>query len=137
MEGSKVSEARRIPAFFDELYGIQDQNHGYGEDGEDGDHDEEFDEGEALMTHYYSILAEMGREENSLFVIGQCRMALPAGMTMRSSINVNEEDGDLPRMKRRRRFRTGVNPVRGREGSPHTSSLRGRQRASASNGVKL
>ena len=60
MEGSKVSEARCIPAFFDELYRIQDKNHGYGEDGEDGDHDEEFDEGEALMTHYYSILAEMG-----------------------------------------------------------------------------
>ncbi len=30
-----------------------------------------------------------------------------------------------------------MNPVRGREGSPHTSSLRGRQRASASNGMNL
>jgi len=37
---------------------------------------------------------------------------------------------------RLRRRRAGVNHVRGREGSPHTSSLRGRQRASASNGVK-
>jgi len=50
MEGSKVSEARRIPAFFDELYRIQDQNHGYGEDGEDGYYDEEFDEGEARSS---------------------------------------------------------------------------------------
>ena len=51
MEGSKVSEARRIPAFFDELYRIQDQNHGYGEDGEDGYYDEEFDEGEGSIPY--------------------------------------------------------------------------------------
>jgi len=39
VEHAQVSEARRIPAFFDELYRIQDKNHGYGKDGEDGDDD--------------------------------------------------------------------------------------------------
>jgi len=71
MEGSKVSEARRIPAFFDELYGIQDKNHGYGEDGEDGDHDQEFDEGEALGSFgghikYPDTEADSGRHPLAL-----------------------------------------------------------------------
>ena len=70
MEGSKVSETRRIPAFFDELYRIQDKNHGYGKDGEDGDHDQEFYESEALGSFgghikYPDTEADLGHRQRA------------------------------------------------------------------------
>ena len=49
MEVCKVSKACRIPAFFDELYRIQDKNHSYGKDGEDGYDNKEFYEGEGSI----------------------------------------------------------------------------------------
>jgi len=72
VEHAKVSETCRIPAFFDELYGIEDQDHGYGKDGEDGDDNEEFYEGEARYGNRSALQSEL-RSRGASFILSQAR----------------------------------------------------------------